>query len=68
MEYINTTKSADVIHPDVIHFAAAAEDGNSTAEIAMQYTDSYQEQILSFANNIHNPPTAAPMRTALSAP
>lgn len=53
MEYINTTKSADVIHPDVIHFAAAAEDGNSTAEIAMQYTDSYQEQILSFANNIH---------------
>ena len=53
VEYINTTKSADVIHPDVIHFAAAAEDGNSTAEIAMQYTDSYQEQILSFANNIH---------------
>ena len=53
VEYINTTKSADGIHPDVIHFAAAAEDGNSTAEIAMQYTDSYQEQILSFANNIH---------------
>ena len=53
VEYINTTKSADVIHPDVINFAAAAEDGNSTAEIAMQYTDSYQEQILSFANNIH---------------
>ena len=53
VEYINTTKSADVIHLDVIHFAAAAEDGNSTAEIAMQYTDSYQEQILSFANNIH---------------
>ena len=53
VEYINPTKSADVIHPDVIHFAAAAEDGNSTAEIAMQYTDSYQEQILSFANNIH---------------
>ena len=53
VEYINTTKSADVIHPDVIHVAAAAEDGNSTAEIAMQYTDSYQEPILSFANNIH---------------
>ena len=52
VEYINTTKSADVIHPDVIHFAAAAEDGNSTAEIAMQYTDSYQEQIFSFAKNI----------------
>ena len=53
VEYINKKKSADVIHPDVIHFAAVAEDENSTAEIAMQYTDSYQEQILSFANNIH---------------
>ncbi len=53
VEYINTTKSADVIHPDVIHFTAVAQDQNSTAEVAMQYTDSYQEQILSFANNIH---------------
>ena len=53
VEYINKKKSADVIHPDVIHFAAVAEDENSTAEIVMQYTDSYQEQILSFANNIH---------------
>ena len=42
-----------MIHPDVIHFSAVAQDENSTAEIAMQYTDSYQEQILSFANNIH---------------
>ena len=37
----------------MIRFSAVAEDQNSTAEIAMQYTDSYQEQILSFANNIH---------------
>ena len=51
VEYINANK--DVIHPDVIRFSAVAEDQNSTAEIAMQYTDSYQEQILSFANNIH---------------
>ena len=53
VEYINQKKSADLIHPDVIHFSAVAEDQNSTAEVAMQYTDSYQEQILSFANNIH---------------
>ena len=51
VEHINASK--DVIHPDVIHFSAVAEDENSTAEVAMQYTDSYQEQILSFANNIH---------------
>ena len=51
VEFINANK--DVIHSDVIHFSAVARDENSTAEVAMQYTDSYQEQILSFANNIH---------------
>ena len=51
VEFINANK--DVIHSDVIHFSAVAQDENSTAEVAMQYTDSYQEQILSFANNIH---------------
>ena len=51
VEFINANK--DVIHQDVIHFSTVAQDQNSTAEVAMQYTDSYQEQILSFANNIH---------------
>ena len=50
VEHINASK--DVLHPDVIHFSAVAEDENSTAEVAMQYTDTYQEQIFSFANNI----------------
>ena len=40
------------IHPDVIHFSAAAADKNSTAEVAMQYTDSFNELILSFANDV----------------
>ena len=51
VEHINASK--DVLHPDVIHFSAVAEDENSTAEVALQYTDTYQEQIFSFANNIH---------------
>lgn len=50
VEHINASK--DVLHPDVIHFCAVAEDENSTAEVALQYTDTYQEQIFSFANNI----------------
>ena len=50
VEHINASK--DVLHPDVIHFSAVAEDENSTAEVALQYTDTYQEQIFSFANNI----------------
>ncbi|MCD8146454.1 MAG: DNA topoisomerase (ATP-hydrolyzing) subunit B [Clostridiales bacterium] len=49
VEYINENKTP--VHPDVIYMAGEGED--SMAEIAMQYTDSYNEIILSFANNIH---------------
>ncbi|MCD7821555.1 MAG: DNA topoisomerase (ATP-hydrolyzing) subunit B [Clostridiales bacterium] len=49
VEYINENKTP--VHQDVIYMAGEADD--SMAEIAMQYTDSYNEIILSFANNIH---------------
>lgn len=51
VEFIN--KEKEPVHPDIIHFSALAEDGNSNAEIAMQYTDSYNEMLLSFANDVH---------------
>ncbi len=53
VEYINKKKAVEVVHPDVIKLYGEAADGNSTAEIAMQYTDSFNELLLSFANNIH---------------
>ena len=53
VEYINGKKSVEKVHDEVIYLAAEAEDRNSTAEIAMQYTDSFSEMMLSFANNIH---------------
>ena len=53
VEYLNRKKAVEVIHPDVIYFSATAPDNNSTCEIAMHYTDSFNELILSFANNIH---------------
>lgn len=53
VDFLNKKKSADVVHDEIIHISAEAKDGNSTAEISMQYTDSFNEQILSFANNIH---------------
>ena len=53
VEYINKKRAVELIHPDVMYFSCAAADGNSTAEVAMQYTDSYTELMLSFANNIH---------------
>ncbi len=53
VEYINKKKAVEVIHPDIMHFTAVAPDDTATAEVAMQYNDSYNELMLSFANNIH---------------
>lgn len=52
VEYINRKKAVEVIHPDIIHFSSVAPDDSATAEVAMQYNDSYNELLLSFANNI----------------
>ncbi|MCQ2441608.1 MAG: DNA topoisomerase (ATP-hydrolyzing) subunit B [Oscillospiraceae bacterium] len=51
VEYINENKTP--IQEDVIYMTGEQED--SMAEIAMQYTDAYNEIIVSFANNIHTP-------------
>ena len=48
VEYIN--KNKEVIHPEVIYFSAEKED--ASIEIALQYTDSYNENVFGYANNI----------------
>ena len=48
VEYINRNKN--VLHPTVFH-AIGQKDG-VTVEVAMQWNDSYQEQVLCFTNNI----------------
>ena len=49
--WINRNKTP--LHEEVIYMAGAK--GDSTAEIAMQYNDSYAETMVSFANDIHTP-------------
>ena len=51
VSYLNRTK--EPLHPDVIYVSGSRED--SEAEIALQWNDSYNEAIVSFANNIHTP-------------
>ena len=53
VEYIHKKRSLEVVHPDVIYFAAKNEEDTIAVEIAMQYNDSYNEMLLTFANNIH---------------
>ena len=49
VEYINRKKTK--IHKDVIYFEEVSE--NTQVEVAIQYTDSYSENVLTFANNIN---------------
>ncbi|MBQ7335315.1 MAG: DNA gyrase subunit B, partial [Clostridia bacterium] len=51
VEYINQQKHCELIHPEVIYMRA--EKDNWIAEVAMQYNDSYNEALLTFANNIN---------------
>ena len=51
VEYINRNKTP--LHSGVIYMKDVRSD--SVAEIAMQYNDSYNEMLVSFANNIHTP-------------
>ena len=50
VEYLNNEKRGTPIHPQVIYMKG--EKGNSIAEVALQYNDSYNETIISFANNM----------------
>jgi len=49
VEYVNRNREA--LHPEVIYVTGEKDD--AMAEIAMQYNDGYNENIISFCNNIH---------------
>ncbi len=51
--HIHNTRGLDVLNPEVIYVSGTKDD--YTAEVAMQYNDSYNELVLSFANNVHTP-------------
>lgn len=58
VEYLNTSKT--FIHPKVINFSGEAEsevdtsDAKIIVDIALQYTNNYNDQIYAYANSIHN--------------
>ena len=53
VEYLQKKRENEVLHPQVIYLKGQIE--NAQAEVAMQYSSSYNELILSFVNNVHTP-------------
>lgn len=51
VEYINKSRGLNPIQNEVIHISTTK--GDRSAEVALCYTDSYNEILLSFANNIN---------------
>ncbi|MEI6579207.1 MAG: ATP-binding protein, partial [Eubacteriales bacterium] len=51
VEYLNQSRGLAPLHNPPIHFCTVS--GDRCAEIAMLYNDSYNETILSYANNVH---------------
>lgn len=51
VEHIHKRKGLEVLHEEVIYISG--QQDTTTAEVAMQYNDSYNELILTFANNIN---------------
>lgn len=51
VSYLNAQRHNQLIHPEVIYMRG--ERGTSLAEVALQYNDSYQETVLTFANNMN---------------
>ncbi len=51
VEHLNNARRLAMIHPNVIYMKV--EKNDSIGEVAIQYNDSYNETIMSFANNMH---------------
>ena len=56
VSYLNEQKHCQVVHPDVIYMRGEKveeERGRTIAEVAIQYTDTYTETFMTFANDIN---------------
>ena len=53
VQYLHEKRDLTPMHPQVIYMKGEAN--GAVAEVALQYCDSYNELILSFANNVHTP-------------
>jgi DNA gyrase subunit B len=53
VEFINSAKRAEVIHPDIISFESEDTDAHISVEVAMQWTGAYTDSVHTYANTIN---------------
>lgn len=53
VEYLNSAKKVEVVHPDIISIETETKEKNMSVEIAMQWTTGYNEGVHTYANTIN---------------
>ncbi|MEO7122539.1 MAG: DNA topoisomerase (ATP-hydrolyzing) subunit B [Lacisediminihabitans sp.] len=53
VQYLNSAKKVEVVHPDIISFELEDKELMISLEVAMQWTSSYQESVHTYANTIN---------------
>lgn len=53
VEYLNSAKKTEIVHPDVISFEAEDTERKIALEVAMQWTEAYSESVHTYANTIN---------------
>ena len=53
VQYLNSAKKVEVIHPDIISFEQEDTERKIALEVAMQWTTSYSESVHTYANTIN---------------
>jgi len=53
VEYLNSTKKSDVVNQEIISFETETKEKNLSVEIAMQWTNGYNESVHTYANTIN---------------
>ncbi|MCU1558790.1 MAG: gyrB [Microbacteriaceae bacterium] len=53
VQYLNSAKKVEVVHPEIISFELEDTEAKISVEVAMQWTNSYQESVHTYANTIN---------------
>ncbi|MDA0290151.1 MAG: DNA topoisomerase (ATP-hydrolyzing) subunit B [Actinobacteria bacterium] len=53
VEYLNSAKKTELVHPDIISFEAEDTERTIALEVAMQWTTAYSESVHTYANTIN---------------
>jgi DNA gyrase subunit B len=53
VEYLNATKKVEVLNQEIISFETETKEKNMSVEIAMQWTNGYNESVHTYANTIN---------------